>query len=1037
MKNYKIKWLLSYVGLCVVFCLTSIQVFSEEIDNKVDWLGNYQSLVFLSEQGNPYHAWGETAEWSYNEGTQTLTIDGKIEGFSRPWNLLEDEIKHIKIKNQFSIVGSAEGLFSSLPALESIESEKIDTSQVTSMEKMFFKNISLKEVNVENWDTTKVKSMAEMFSSCLSLEEINVTKWNTKNVTDMERMFYSCGNLRGLNVSDWKVLNVENIDYMFSECLNLVYLDVSKWNTSKVITMRGVFNDCFRLKNLNVSDWNVSSVEYVDFMFYNCKTLTELNLSKWNVSKFKTASEMFSGCENLQMLNISNWRVESLSNMESMFKDCRSLLYLDLTGFNMVDVVIEGEKLKDDNFLQDSGVRSLNVGIKTRLDNSGLEILAERSVDDFWYNDTAVNNGYLNTNDFITMYDGLYPGFYTSIDTIKIDFNIRNYDDTEIDKFYVISQKNEKIKEPEILENPEYEQYQFSGWYMDEELKQVWDFNNTTFNNMTLYSKYQQIGEVIVNYLDDLGNEIESSTKKSGEVGTGYLVEPKLIEGYELDESQLPTNTQGLFTEIPIEVTYVYKKVVIPEVKTGEVIVKYIDSLGNEIESSTKKEGQVGTNYTVEPKSIEGYELDENQLPTNAQGMFTEMPIEVTYIYKKVVIPEVKTGEVYVKYVDTLGIEIEASTKKEGQVGTNYTVEPKSIEGYELDETQLPTNTQGLYTEQPIEVTYVYKKVVIPEVKTGEVYVKYVDTLGIEIEASTKKEGQVGTNYTVEPKIIEGYELDENQLPTNAQGMFTEMPIEVTYVYKKVVIPEVKTGEVYVKYVDTLGIEIEASTKKEGKVGTNYTVEPKSIEGYELDESQLPTNTQGLYTEQPIEVTYVYKKVVIPEVKTGEVIVKYIDSLGNEIESSTKKEGQVGTNYTVEPKIIEGYELDENQLPTNTQGSYTEQPIEVIYVYKKVVIPEVKTGEVYVKYVDTLGIEIESSTKKEGKVGTNYSVEPKLIEGYELDESQLPANTQGLFTEMPIEVTYVYKKVVIPEVKTGEVYVKYVDTLGIEIEAST
>ena len=45
--------------------------------------------------------------------------------------------------------------------------------------------------------------------------------------------------------------------------------------------------------------------------------------------------------------------------------------------------------------------------------------------------------------------------------------------------------------------------------------------------------------------------------------------------------------------------------------------------------------------------------------------------------------------------------------------------------------------------------------------------------------------------------------------------------------------------------------------------------------------------------------------------------------------------GYVGENYQTEAKEITYYNLVENQIPENEEGTYTQEDIEIIYYYRK------------------------------------------------------------------------------------------------------
>uniref|UniRef100_UPI00288AE506 MucBP domain-containing protein n=1 Tax=Peptoniphilus grossensis TaxID=1465756 RepID=UPI00288AE506 len=154
-----------------------------------------------------------------------------------------------------------------------------------------------------------------------------------------------------------------------------------------------------------------------------------------------------------------------------------------------------------------------------------------------------------------------------------------------------------------------------------------------------------------------------------------------------------------------------------------------------------------------------------------------------------------------------------------------YSVEEKSIDGFTAS-----YSPQSMIANQVAEVSQFV--VTNTKVKTGSVYVKYVDEQGKEISKQTelKKDAPVGEDYTASPKTIEGYETgvwQEGSAPEN--GKVVEGEQTVVYVYKKVE-EEPKTGSVYVKYVDEQGKEISEKTelKKDAPVGEDYTASPKT-----------------------------------------------------------------------------------------------------------------------------------------------------------------------------------------------------------------
>ena len=501
----------------------------------------------------------------------------------------------------------------------------------------------------------------------------------------------------------------------------------------------------------------------------------------------------------------------------------------------------------------------------------------------------------------------------------------------------------------------------------------------------------------------------------------------------------MPENSKGVFSETAQTVTYVYTK---NPISAADVTVEYVDTEGNEIHASQTISGNVGDSYDTSTEKyqlkIEGYTLDESQLPENLKGVFGETAQTVTYIYTKNPLP---AADIVVEYVDLEGNEIHAANKISGNVGDPYDASTEqyqlTIKGYTLDESQLPENLKGVFSETAQTVIYIYARNPIP---AADVTVEYVDTEGNEIHPSQTISGNIGDSYDASTDqyqlSIDGYTLDESQLPENTTGVFSETVQTVTYVYTKNPVP---AADITVKYVETEGNEIHDSQTISGNIGDLYDASTDqyklSIDGYTLDESQLPENSKGIFSETAQTVTYIYTKNPVSAV---DIRVEYIDTEGNEIHASQTISGNVGDPYDASTEKyqlkIDGYTLDQSQLPENNKGVFGEAAQTVTYVYTKNAVP---AADITVEYIDTEGNEIHSSQTISGNVGESYDASTEkyqvTIEGYTIDQSQLPKNSKGVFSETAQTVTYIYTKSPVP---AADVTVEYVDTEGNEIHAS-
>lgn len=565
-------------------------------------------------------------------------------------------------------------------------------------------------------------------------------------------------------------------------------------------------------------------------------------------------------------------------------------------------------------------------------------------------------------------------------------------------------------------------------------------------------------GTVVVRYIDKYTKEeISDSVEKTGIVGDTFDIsaDKKDIVGYTLVEE--PTEKTGQYTEDMQRKTYYYAK-------NTKVVVKYLEKSTNSIVSEKEQyemNGYEGKSYTTQLKSIAGYVNVETIGKTS--GVMTREESEVIYYYAR-------SAKVNIKYVEQATNTILAEETLNGYIGKEYQTDSKEIAGYTF--VKSTDNTQGIMTDEKIEVIYYYAK-------GTRVVVKH-------LEKDTKKQlaeeetisGYVGQDYVTEKKEITGYTFVEST--NNTKGKMTEKAIEVIYYYAqqakvtvqhidkntskilKTVTQKGEVGEAFVtcaeniegyvlvespkspngtfskteqiiryyyarissgvieKHIDINTQQLLYSETHYGKVGDKYNMVARTFEGYDLS-SKSPTNAEGEMKEDIIEVKFYYSKKASVKVSyiykpTGEKIAEDIEIYGHE-----------NDDYKTEKKEIKGYGLIEvpnnatgkMKITKNPDGTYNTQTL-VKYYYNK------KSEGVVEKYVDITTGKVIEEIKHEGNVNDKYEIVPKEIEDYELvikDEngnSKLPTNNKGTMEEKVTTVTYYY-------VRKTKVVVKYID----------
>ncbi len=496
---------------------------------------------------------------------------------------------------------------------------------------------------------------------------------------------------------------------------------------------------------------------------------------------------------------------------------------------------------------------------------------------------------------------------------------------------------------------------------------------------------YAENTEVIVKYVDRANKEIITEEDEyiiKGYEGKEYSAEQKKIEGYTfVDKTE---NAEGTMTKEPQKVTMYYAK-------NSKVKVKYLEKSSNKVLKEEKIEGYEGKEYKTEQKKIEGYTFIE--ATNNTQGNMEREDIEVTYYYAQ-------NSIVRVQHIDKENNKVLKEVIIEGKEGDVVKTSAIEIEGYVLKEA--PKNENVTMTKQEIIVKYYYSHI------SQGVIEKHIDDVTGEILYSKTHEGAKGDSYEIKAKEFEGYDLVEEKLPNNSKGTMTEETIEVIYYY-------VKRAQVRVQYIDKQTDEqIEKELIKKGHEGDKYKTEQKEIENYVFVEStdntegemQVKVNEDGTFNIEII-VKYYYIK------KSKGVVENYIDEATGKILETKEYTGKVGDSYITYPKEFAEYDLLEEKIPQNAQGTMQEELIEVNYYY-------IQKAKVTVQYIDVQTKETLYEEEILGHEKDKYETKQREFDNYDIVKEKLPQNKTGEMTKENIVVKYYY-------IRKTEVEVKYIE----------
>ena len=474
------------------------------------------------------------------------------------------------------------------------------------------------------------------------------------------------------------------------------------------------------------------------------------------------------------------------------------------------------------------------------------------------------------------------------------------------------------------------------------------------------YWYQKKMSSVEVKYIEIGTNEVLSDmVTKTGRIDDEYTIENKLDSinenlGNKYEFVKVEGNTEGKFVLDKQVVTYYYQK------KPTSVITKYVDiNTNEEIYDQALIEGRVDDEYTtvneldnINIKYENKYEFVKDT--ENTIGNMTVDQIEVVYYYQKkeakVIVLHVEEGTDVTNPENVIDV-LYNNEKIGGRVDDEYSTQNRLAEinathTEQYDFIRVTENATGKLTLDVQYVIYEYKKA------PAKIHIKHVDLVtGKELLEEETREDYVGISYTTSDRLENVNEAHENKYevyskPANKDGVYEREEQTIVYYYQK------KETNVVVKYVD-IDTEEELAKEEEifGRVDEKYITKDK-VE--EINENYAPykyvlvkttENTEGNMASEIIEVVYYYQKV------EAQVIVKHIDEkTGEEIADKDFLGGYVGEDYETSSKEIEGYELVEKKIPTNKEGQFAEETIEVIYYYSKipepVVIEPPATGDI-------------------------------------------------------------------------------------------
>ena len=551
---------------------------------------------------------------------------------------------------------------------------------------------------------------------------------------------------------------------------------------------------------------------------------------------------------------------------------------------------------------------------------------------------------------------------------------------------------------------------------------------NMAVDTIYVIYEYRTIPAVVkVKHLEkDTNVELIDQETQNGLVGNEYTTQDKLEDmnqkydnKYELVLPE-PDNKNGEFKKEEQEVIYYYQK------KQSSIEVNYVEVGTNKVlADQVTATGRIDEEYTTENKLDEINKANDNKyefvkVEGNAEGKYTLEKQVITYYYQK------KQSSIEVNYVEVGTNKVLADqVTATGRIDEEYTTENKLDEINKANDNKyefvkVEGNAEGKYTLEKQVITYYYQK------KQSSIEVNYVEVGTNKVLADqVTGTGRIDEEYTTENKLDEINKANDNKyefvkVEGNAEGKYTLEKQVITYYYQK------KQSSIEVNYVEigtnkVLADQVTAT----GRIDEEYTTENKLDEINKANDNKYEfvkttgDATEGVYKLEKQTITYWYQK------KATKVVTKYIDINSNEeIYDSYEQDGRIDDKYTtvnelesINKKYNNIYEFVKST--DNTEGTMTEDIIEVVYYYQK------KQSNVKVLHVlegtdvsdpENVTDTLYDTENIEGRINDDYTTQNRLNEinnshkeQYDLVSDDV-VNKDGKIKLDTIYVIYEYRK---------------------------
>lgn len=496
----------------------------------------------------------------------------------------------------------------------SLNNVTMSPNVITISDSLFNGCINLKEITISK----DVFSIAkEAFQNCFALEKIELPEGLQSigdnafsycyNLQDIELpkgikmigegVFSYCKGITEITLPE----NLERIGYnTFLSCVNLTKINIGE----KILSIgNGAFNNCINLKDITMPE-SVTAIGNQAFM--NCTSLENMIIPK-NVVAIEKAT--FYNCTNLKSINIGD-KIEKIEIQA--FAKCESLNHIKLSSNikHIGEYAFYGcDSLESIEIDKNNPYYMIQDGVLYNKDKTELISCISNKQNEITILDTVlkIKEGAFRTNQYIKK-------IYLKANIQEIE-NFAFAECSKLTDIYLENKKENIILAP--------------NWNVDTHNY----FHDKDCTHMV--EEQSQDGTQITNQVTQIKCGENHTFKVAGDIQdmkVRVVSEGEYQNSNKISEIITP-NTEGVYTISEINRD---KKIVLQnEDIAGGVIIRYMDTQGNEISEENQINGKIGEKYHTTSKYISGYKvLEDDNLKES--GILKEELITITYQYQKI-----------------------------------------------------------------------------------------------------------------------------------------------------------------------------------------------------------------------------------------------------------------------------------------------------------------------------------------------------------------------------------------------------------------